>query len=167
MPIRRLFLCFHFESDLWRVNQIRGEFGAGMAQQAGYFDPVEYEALLCRDKASIRRMIRERIEGTSVTLVLIGSQTASRPIVQLGIEESIANRNGFLGIHIHGVDDQAGEPSFSGPRPILPDDVEFPCFLWDWDLARLTEEIEAAGLRADRWRSASQVGSRGGGGSDR
>src|SRR6185295_14130421 len=103
----------------------------------------------------IRERIRERIEGSSVTLVLLGTETASRPFVQLGIEESIANKNGFVGIQIHGIDDQSGEPSASGPLPILPAGIAFPCYIWDWDLDRLQQEIDAAGRRADSLRAGS------------
>jgi hypothetical protein len=162
MPDRRVFFCFHFEHDFWRVHELRRELGAAVAQQAGFFDPAEYEALLRRDKAAIARAIRERVAGSSVTLVLIGSETASRPVVALEIEESLANRNGFLGLHIQGQDEPAGEPSPLAPAPILPDEIEFPCFSWDGDLARVAGEIEAAGRRSDRWRSTSGIQSRGG-----
>ena len=158
---RRVFFSFDLESDLSRVDQIRNELVAADVDQAGFFDPAEYERVMRNDKGTIRRMIRERVAGTSVTLVLIGSDTASRPFVHLGIEESIANRNGFLGIHIHGIDDQDGECSYSGPRPILPAEVEFQSYIWDWDLENLRREIEAAGRRADRWRAERPVGSRG------
>jgi hypothetical protein len=151
---RRIYLNFHPEHDLWRVNQLRTELVGPATDQTGFFDPAEYAELLLRDKATIRQRIRERVAETSVTLLLLGSETASRPFVQIGIEESIANLNGFVGVQIHGIDDQSGEPSPSGPLPLLPAEIPFPCYVWDWDLDRLQQEIEAAGRRADRWRAA-------------
>ena len=156
MP-RRAFFTFDLEHDLSRVNQIRAQLGMADVHQVGFFDPGEYEVLLRRDKAAIRRAIRERVEGTSVTIVLIGSKTAALPFVEVVIAESIAQRNGLLGIHIHAMDDQEGQLSFAGPPPIIPAGIEFPCYLWDWDLERLAREIEAAGKRADRWRNDLQL----------
>jgi len=149
---RTTYLSFHFERDLARVNQIRGEMDAPLASQGGFFDPAEYERILRQDKETIRNQIRKRVWGTTVTIVLIGSETGSRPFVHVEIEESIANKNGFLGIHIHAIDDESGEPSASGPPPLLPLEIAFPCYVWDWDFERLQQEIEAAGRRADRWR---------------
>ncbi len=154
---RRAFFAFHFENDLSRVDQIRAELGAAEVHQVGFFDPAEYGALLRADKATIRRVIRERVEGTSVTIVLIGTGTASQPFVHVAVEESIAHRNGLLGIHVHALDDQDGQLSFAGPAPIVPAGVEFPCYTWDWDFERFAHEIELAGKRADRWRRDLQV----------
>ena len=156
---RRIYLDFHPENDLSRVNQLRSQLLGSASEQAGFFDPKEYEQLLRQDKQTIRRLVRERIADTAVTLILIGTETASQPFVQLGIEESIANQNGFVGIHIHAMDDALGAPSPSGPQPILPAEIAFPCYVWDWDLDRLQQEIEAAGRRADRlraWASAAR-----------
>jgi MTH538 TIR-like domain (DUF1863) len=158
MMNRRTYLAFHFENDLWRVNQIRAELEAPRSSQAGFLDEAEYGAALHQDKDTIRRLIRERVAGTSVTLVLIGSETASRPFVHLQIEASIANKNGFLGIHVHAIDDESGEPSASGPPPLLPAEIAFPCYVWDWDFERLQQEIEAAGQRSDRWRAQRPLG---------
>jgi hypothetical protein len=160
MTIRRVYFAFSFEQDLFRVNQIRSQIPAATFEQAGFFDPAEYERVSSGDKEATCRAIRERVAGTSVTLVLIGSDTAKRPFTHLGIEESIAHRNGLLGIYIHGMDDRDGGASLPGPAPVLPSSIEFPCYLWDWDLERLEREIELAGQRADRWRTTglSEVG---------
>ena len=150
---RRIFFSFHVESDLARVNQLRAHLLAADLHQVGFFDPQEYEALLRARKPTIGRVIRERLVGTCVTLVLIGSETASRPFVHLAIEESIANRNGLLGIRIHDIEGPDGATAHCGPEPIVPNEVLFPTYTWDWDLERLMREIELAEKRADRWRS--------------
>jgi hypothetical protein len=159
---RRIYLNFHFENDLWRVNQLRAQMIGSMTNQVGFFDAHEYEQLLRQDKETIRRHIRERIADTSVTLILIGTETASRPFVRRGIEESIANQNGFVGIHIHAMDDEFGAPSQPGIVPLVPAEIPFPCYVWDWDLDRLQQEIEAAGRRADRLRSQMPAARHGG-----
>ena len=154
---RRIFFSFHVESDLRRVNQLRAHLLTSDVHQVGFFDAQEYEELLRARKSTIGRVIRERMAGTSVTIVLIGSETASRPFVHLAIEESLANRNGLLGIRIHDIQDPDGEPASPGPEPILPGEVPFPTYTWDWDLERLQREIDLAEKRADRWRSGLQL----------
>jgi hypothetical protein len=48
-------------------------------------------------------MINAGLQGTSVTVVLIGSQTANRQWINYEIEESHKRGNGILGIYIHGI----------------------------------------------------------------
>jgi hypothetical protein len=43
-------------------------------------------------------MILKHLENTSVTVVLIGTETANRPWVKYEIEQSIARKNGLLGV---------------------------------------------------------------------
>ena len=160
MNSRHVYFAIDHERDLHRVNQIRGQLAGPDVGQAGFFDAAEYAELARGNKDSIRRAIRERVAGTSVTLVLIGAETASRPFVHLAIEASIANQNGVVGIHVHGVDDQDGKSDLHGPPPNFPLEIAFPCDLWDRNLVRLQAEIEAAGRRADRWRLRARVGGR-------
>ena len=48
---------------------------------------------------------------------------------------------------------------------LVPAEIPFPCYVWDWDLDRLQEEIEAAARRADRLRAQMPAARRGGGSS--
>jgi antiphage defense system Thoeris ThsB-like protein len=151
---RRVFFSFHFENDIWRVNQVRNANVVAGADQAGFFDHSEYAEAEKKSLTVIDRMIRERLAGTTVTIVLIGTQTAQRPWVQREIELSLAQKNGLLGIHIHHLKNRRGESSwFRGPAPTVPWSVPFPCYDWDKDVARLARQIESAGIRADRWRA--------------
>jgi hypothetical protein len=99
-------------------------------------------------------MIRNKLAGTTVTVVLIGTETASRPWVRREIELSLEQQNGLLGLHIHHLKDRLGQSTwFRGPAPSVPYGVTFPNYDWDKDLARFAREIEAAGVRSDRWRA--------------
>lgn len=150
---RRVFFSFHFERDIWRVNQVRNCNVVAGADVAGFFDHSEYEEAKKKGDENIKRLIRSKLEGTSVTVVLIGTETASRPYVQYEVAQSIARNNGLLGIHIHHLKNQNGVAEFfPGLAPSVPWGTDFPTYTWDGSIERLRREIEAAGARADRLR---------------
>jgi len=149
---RRVFFGFHYDDDIWRANQVRNANVVAGPDLAGFFDHSEYQDAKKQGDDGIRRMIRKHLENTTVTVVLIGNQTAYRPWVKFEIEESIKRKNGFLGIHIHHLKDEDGNISARGPKPSVPSYVEFPAYDWDKDLDKFRREIEAAGKRAEAWR---------------
>ena len=152
---RRVFFSFHYEMDIWRANQVRNSNVVVGPDVAGFFDHSEYEDAKKRGDAAIQRMIDRHLENTTVTVVLIGSETASRPWVKYEIAESIKRKNGLLGVEIHHLTDQYESSSYPGLIPSVPSDVEFPVYSWDGDVRRFAREIEAAGVRSDRLRARS------------
>lgn len=152
---RRVFFSFHFERDIWRVNQVRNSNVVAGIDQAGFFDHSEYEEAKKKGEADIKRLIRRKLDGTSVTVVLIGAETASRPFVQYEIQESIDRKNGLLGIHIHHLKNSSLQSDWlPGAKPSVPWSVDFPAYDWDGDLARFRRAIEDAGMRSDKLRTS-------------
>lgn len=149
---RRVFFSFHFDRDIWRANQVRNANVVAGSDLAGFFDHSEYEEAKKKGNEGIRRMILKHLGNTSVTVVLIGSETASRPWVKYEIEQSIGRKNGLLGVYIHHLKNQKGETDWRGTKPSVPWGVEFPAYDWDGDLDHFRREIEAAGKRADALR---------------
>src|SRR3989344_7665746 len=145
---RRTFFSFHFDRDVWRANQVRNSNVVAGADTAGFFDHSEYEEAKKAGADGIRRMILKHLKNTSVTVVLIGSETADRPWIKYEIDQSIAQKHGLLGIYIHHLQDQNGNTSSRGAKPTVPYGVEFPAYDWDRDLDRFSREIEAAGRRS-------------------
>jgi hypothetical protein len=149
----RVFFSFHYDGDIWRANQVRNSNVVAGIDVAGFFDRFEYEEAEKKGVGAIRRMILRDLAGTSVTVVLIGKDTANRPWVREEIKLSIAQNNGLLGIYIHRLGDRYGQTGFWQPtKPAVPSGVEFPVYDWDGDLNRLRREIDAAGRRADAMR---------------
>lgn len=149
---RRVFFSFHYTNDIWRANQVRNANVVAGPDTAGFFDHSEYEEAKKSGKAAIERMILRHLNGTSVTVVLIGTETADRPWAKFEIEKSIEQKNGLLGIYIHHLKNVDGEISYRGTKPSVPQGVEFPAYDWDKDLDRFRREIEAAGKRSDALR---------------
>lgn len=151
---RRVFFSFHYDKDIWRANQVRNCNVVAGTDTAGFFDHSEYEEAKRKGENAIRQMILRHLDNTTVTVVLIGTETADRPWVKYEVEQSIARKNGLLGIYIHHLQDQNGSSSFfRGSKPTVPWSTEFPAYDWDRDLDRFRREIEAAGKRSDALRS--------------
>jgi len=146
---RRVYFAFHFERDIWRVNQVRNANVVAGPDLAGFFDHSEYEEAKKKGDEEIKRLIRAKLNNTTVTVVLIGTETAYRPYVRYEIEQSIARKNGLLGVYIHHLQNKDGNTSDRGPKPTVPAGTEFPAYDWDRDLKRFAQAIEAAGKRSD------------------
>jgi hypothetical protein len=156
---RRVYFAFHFERDIWRANIVRNCNVVLGRDEAGFFDHSEYEEAKRKSAEAIRRLIREKISGTSVTVVLVGQETWLREWVQFEIEESLKNNNGLVGVHIHLIPDAQRDISLPGYPPAVPPNTPFPSMTWqprshNASVARLKAMIEAAGRRADVQRIA-------------
>ena len=156
---RRVFFSFHYD-DVWRANIVRNcNVGLGL-EAAGFFDHSEYLEAKRSGDDGIRRMINRHLNGTSVTVALIGSQTAYRRWVQYEIEQSVARGNGLLGVYIHLVGSPIRPPTYQGPDPYVHG-VAFPTFAWrpqshNACVEILAREIEKAGERSDAMRRLGQ-----------
>ena len=150
---RRVFFSFHFEKDIWRANQVRNANVVAGTDAAGFFDHSEYEDAKNKGEEAVKRLILRHLDNTTVTVVLIGEETASRPWVRYEIAQSIARKNGLLGVHIHHLKDQNGFTTARGVKPSVPAGIDFPAYDWDADLDRFRKEIEAAGKRSDSLRA--------------
>jgi MTH538 TIR-like domain (DUF1863) len=151
---RRTFFSFHFDNDIWRANQVRNCNVVAGCDGAGFFDHSEYAEAKRKGGDGIKRMIDRHLRNTSVTVVLIGKQTAYRPWVKYEIAKSIQQDNGLLGIRIHHLKNQYGDSAwFPGPTPSVRSNVVFPVYDWDGDLDRFRKAIEAAGKRSESLRN--------------
>jgi len=100
---RRVFFSFHYERDIWRANVVRNSWVTQDREAAGFWDASLWEEAKKQGDEAIKRMINRGLENTSVTAVLIRSETASREWVQYEIKRSYERLNGLLGIFIDGI----------------------------------------------------------------
>lgn len=102
---RRVFFSFHW-ADIQRANVVRkAQTVRAAGDEAGFYDASLWEEARTRGPAAIKRLIDEGLKGSSVTAVLIGSETARRPWVRYEIEQSYNLSRGLLGIHINSIRD--------------------------------------------------------------
>ena len=114
---RRVFFSFHYERDIWRANVVRNSWVTQDREAAGFWDASLWEEAKKRGNEAIKRMIDKGLEGTSVTVVLIGAETTKREWVQYEIKESHNRSNGLLGVYIHNIKDRYGYTDSKGDNP--------------------------------------------------
>ncbi len=115
---RRTFFSFHYAADCWRASQIKNSWVTHKDREsAGFFNSVEWEEVKKKDDAAIERWIDKQLEGTSVTVVLIGSNTADRKWIQYEIKSSYKRGNGMLGIYVHNQANSKGQTATKGRNP--------------------------------------------------
>ncbi|MEI9921890.1 MAG: TIR domain-containing protein [Bacteroidota bacterium] len=112
--VRRVFFSFHYKKDVWRANQIRNSWVTKDREAAGFVDAAEFEKVEREGEAAVRRWIDKQLDGTSVTVVLIGTEVSTRPFVLYELEQSWKRGNGIVGIYIHKLKDKDGNTSAAG-----------------------------------------------------
>lgn len=114
---RQVFFSFHYQSDIWRVSRIRNSWVTQDRDTAGFWDAASWEKVKRGGDEAIKRWIDDQLDGTSVTVVLIGSETAERRYVKHEILRSHELGKGLLGVCIHNMKDQSGSTSPRGNNP--------------------------------------------------
>jgi hypothetical protein len=119
MPVaRRVFFSFHYSRDIWRANVVRNCWLTHTDRTAaGFWDASLWEEAKLRGRQAIEQMIDDALIGTSVTVVLIGAETAFRDYVQYEVVQSYEKRKGLLGIYIHRIGNQRSEIDRQGRNP--------------------------------------------------
>jgi hypothetical protein len=117
---KRVFFSFHYQDVIdFRANVVRNHWMTKPDREAaGFFDHSLWEAAKKTGKPTLKAMINSGLEGSSVTCVLIGSQTYSRPWVRYELLKSFRRLNSMFGVHINGIKDKnQQEKDHLGPNP--------------------------------------------------
>lgn len=114
---RRAFFSFHYQRDIWRVNQIRNIPNVTGCAAAGFQDASLWEETKKKGDAAIKALINKALENTTVTVVFVGAQTANRTFINYEIDQSIARGNGLVAVQIHQLKDQFGQADVPGAIP--------------------------------------------------
>jgi hypothetical protein len=148
MAGRKTFFSFHYQRDIWKVNVVRNVGVIDFRAAAGWRDGSLWEASRRKSDRAIKKLIDQGLHGTSVTVVLIGHETAERAYVNYEIEESLFRGNGLLGVHIHDIADNRGDVHYRGEVPELLLDYDIP--IYDWDRYQFGRWVEKAAVFAGK-----------------
>jgi hypothetical protein len=102
---RRVFFSFHYQdvSD-FRANVVRQHWLTKPDREdAGFFDASIWETARQTGPAAVKRVINSGLDGTTVTCVLVGSETYSRPWVRYEVLKSFRKGNALLAVDINGI----------------------------------------------------------------
>lgn len=102
---RRVFFSFHYDNDINRSMTVRNSWVTQGKEAAGFIDKAAFEQIKRQGDAAVHNWIDKQLEGTSVTVVLIGSETLNRPFVQYEICKSLQRGNAVIGVHINEIRD--------------------------------------------------------------
>jgi len=114
---RWVFFSFHYERDIWRASQVKNSWITKPDRRAEGFYSSDWENLKKQGEEAIKRWINGQLQGTSVTVVLIGAETSTRKWVDYEIEQSRKRKNGLFGVYIHNLKDQNQKTDTKGINP--------------------------------------------------
>lgn len=116
---KRVFFSFHYQDVIdFRANVVRNHWVTKEDHEdAGYFDASVWEDAKKHGDISLKRLINSALQGTSVSCVLIGSDTYARRWVRYEIIKSIQRGNKIFAIHINGIKGRDKKTKKDGPDP--------------------------------------------------
>jgi hypothetical protein len=107
---RKVFFSFKY-TDVQRAMVVRNSNVIKSDDKVGFIDKADFEEVERKGDAAIRAWIDKQLEGTTVTVVLVGAKTDKSRWVKYEIEQSIKRKNGILTINISQISNLAGETS--------------------------------------------------------
>lgn len=129
---------------------------------AGIVDAAEFEKVKLKGDRAVKAWIDKQLEGTSVTVVLIGEDTIDRPYVQYELKQSYLRGNGLVGVRIDQLMDQDNRCCKKGStnlkigtdswgRPVYFADVaKIYCYKADNGYENLEKWVEEAAKKVGR-----------------
>ena len=139
---RRVFFSFHYQRDLWRVNVVRNSGAIEGIAAAGFQDASLWEETKRKGEIAVQQLIDSALKGTTVTVVLIGAETANRKYVSYEVEQSVARGNGILGIRINNIKDKDGRADTPGAIPASL--IRIGATVYTWEYGKLSEWVDKA-----------------------
>jgi hypothetical protein len=117
---KRVFFAFHYQDVIdFRANVVRRHWQTKPDREsAGFFDASLWESAKRTGPISLKRLINSGLDGTSVTCVLIGSETFARPWVRYEILKSFRKGNSIIAVHINTIKGRDERTKPPGPNPL-------------------------------------------------
>src|SRR6266446_3081700 len=102
---KRVFFSFHYQDVIdFRANVVRQHWQLKPDREdAGFFDASIWESAKRTGSVAVKRLVNSGLEGTSVTCVLVGSETFERPWVRYEILKSFRRGNKLLAVDINSI----------------------------------------------------------------
>jgi len=144
---RSVFFSFKYE-DVSRAMVVRNSWVTQGREAAGFIDAADFEKVERQGDDAIQSWIDKQLDGTSVTVVLVGGKTCNSSWVKYEIKKSIEIGNGLLGVDISKIKDFQGNTTERCGR--IPEGYKF--YLWNNDdgYHKIGDWIEAAATQAGR-----------------
>jgi hypothetical protein len=145
---RRVFFSFKYKEDVSRAMVVRNSWVTQGKEAAGFIDAADFEELKDQGDDAIKEWIDDQLDGTSVTVVLVGASTCSSRWVKYEIDKSEEIGNGLLGIDISKIKNLDGKTSER--CGIIPKGYDFYFWNNDGGYDNMGDWIEKAAKAAGR-----------------
>ena len=145
---RRVFFSFKYKPDVSRAMVVRNSWVTQGREASGFIDAAAFESIKRQGDAVIRRWIDRQLNGTSVTVVLVGARTCTSRWVKYEIDQSIRKGNGLLGIDISKIKDLDGNTTKRCGQ--IPEGYSFHLWNKDNGYKNMGDWIEKAARDAGR-----------------
>jgi hypothetical protein len=109
-----VFYSFHYDNDVFRVQQIRN---MGVVEGNEPVSPNDWEQVKRKGDAAVEKWIDDSLKYKRCVIVLIGSETANRKWVNYEIKRAWELKKGLFGIYIHNLKDPRTGTCSKGPNP--------------------------------------------------
>jgi len=106
----KVYFSFDYITDLERIKKIPPLPDIDCITAAGITDASLWQETKKKGDKAVHEMVEKALEGTSVTVIFIGSVTIERIYLDHEIDKSLERGNGLVGIKIDHLRDQFGEP---------------------------------------------------------
>jgi hypothetical protein len=93
-----VFYSFHYDNDVFRVQQIRN---MGVVEGDEPVSASDWEQIKRRGGPAVERWIDDNMKYRRCVIVLVGRETATRPWVRYEIKKAYDSGKGLFGIYIH------------------------------------------------------------------
>src|ERR1039458_1634378 len=102
---RRVYFGFDYEDVAdFRANVVRNHWRTKEHREAaGFFDASLWETTVSQGDLAIKRLINNGLRATSVTCILVGSETYLRPWVRYEMLKSYKKGSDLLSVHIKSI----------------------------------------------------------------
>lgn len=97
MPKRKVFISYHHDADQKAVDEFTEHFSDDLEV---FTDSSLARASNSEDVDYLTQVCREAIQGTSVTIVMVGKNTGGRRFVDWEIHYTLYRDNGLLGLTV-------------------------------------------------------------------
>lgn len=109
---RSVYFAFHYDDVAsFRANVVR-KSSAFKKQKFRFKDSSIWEESKEKGPTKIKELIDLSLKGTSVTCVLVGTETYSRRYVRYEIVKSLVEKKGLVGVGINWIKDRNGNTKF-------------------------------------------------------
>lgn len=146
---RRVFFSFHYQRDVWRVNQIRSIPNITGTAAAGFQDASLWEDAKKKGDDVIKKLIDSALENTTVTVVFVGKETTGRKFINYEIDQSIKRGNGLVAVQIHHLQNSKKETDTAGAIPTKVTQAGYKAYKYV-DVDSLAKWIEEAAKLAGK-----------------